>query len=141
MSAVTPALGGGMVVKVNSNIVKAASFQRRRSAGRIPLPTSGLTANADSVYEIPHAVGMVTTEIVIRAPYDTAAPFHSATYLLRPGKTVTAQFGMISTLLTPAISYKVADTTDSNEAERTGEWEAVLVQATDDTAGFYTEAA
>lgn len=140
MSAISPATGGGMVVKVNANVVKAATFRRNRSAARLPIPTSGLAATADSMYEVPHTVGMITTEIVITAPYDTATPFHSATYNIRPGKVVSAQFGMISSLVTPLINYVVERTTDENDAERLGQWEAVLVQATDSTAGYYTDA-
>lgn len=141
MSAITPAVGGGMVVKVNGNVVKAARYRRQRSAARLPIPTSGMSANADSQYEVPNTTGMISTEIVIGGPYDTAAPFHSATYLIRPGKEVAAQFGMVSTLLTPSVNFKVADTTDENEAERLGMWEAVLVPSTDSTSGYYTEAA
>jgi len=141
MAAVTPALGGGLVVKVGGTALKCEAFQRPRRGARLPLATSGLTANADGVYEVPHAVGMVTTEVVLRGPYDTAAPFHAAPYNIRPGVTVTLQLGQISTLLTPSINYKVEGSTDSNDAMRLGEWDATLVQATDSTAGTFTEAA
>jgi hypothetical protein len=141
MAQITPAVGGGMVVKVNGNVVKAGTFRRERAAGELPIPTSGMSANADSQFEVPFATGLIRTRIVITAPYDTAAPFHSATYLLRPGKEVTAQFGMISTLLTPSITFKVLSTTDDNDVETLGKWEATLVPKTDDTPGYYTEAA
>ena len=141
MAAITPAVGGGMVVKVNGNVLKAATFQRERAAAELPLPTSGLTANADGVYEVPFAVGMVRTRVTVTAPYDTGTSFHSATYLLRTGKTVAAQFGMTSSFLTPSVSFKVLSTTDGNQAEQLGEWQAVLVPSTDDTTGYYTEAA
>lgn len=139
MAAITPAPGGAMVVKVNSNVVKAGTFRRNRRGARLPIPTSGMTANADGKYEVPHDIGMITTELVITAPYDTAAPFHSVTYNLRPGMTVTAQVGMIASLLTPSINYKVESTTDENEAEALGRWEATLVPAVDSTAGYFTE--
>lgn len=141
MAAITPAGGGGLVVKVNGTVLKTEAFDRPRTAGRIPIPTSGMTANGDSEYEVPHTTGLISTEVMLRGPYDTAAPFHAAPYHLRPGKTVTLQLGQISTLLTPSINYKVERTTDRNQAERVGEWEAVLIQATDATAGTFTEAA
>jgi len=140
MAAISPAVGGGLVVKVNGSVIKCAAFERPRAATRLPIPTSGMTANADGQYEVPHVTGLITTEFVLRGPYDTAAPFHAAPYNLRPGMQVTMQVGQTSTLLTPTIYYKVERTTDRNEAERLGEWEAVLVQATDDTAGTFTVA-
>ena len=141
MAAITPAPGGGMVVKINSNVLKAASWQRARRATQLPIPTSGMTANADSQYEVPFTTGLISTQVVIRGPVNTASLFHLAPYHLRTGNTVTAQFGQTSTLLTPVINYKVADTSDEQDVERLGMWEAVLVPATDDTAGYFTEAA
>jgi len=141
MAAITPAVGGGMVVKVSGSVLKCEAFDRPRTGARLPIPTSGLTANADGKYEVPHAVGMITSEVMLRGPYDTAAPYHAAPYNIRAGVTVTLQVGQISTLLTPSINYNVERTTDRNEAIRLGEWEAVLVQATDSTAGYFTEAA
>lgn len=140
MAAVTPAIGFGMVVKVNGATVKAASFRRERSAGELPLPTSGLSANADSQYEIPETTGGIRTRVVISGPYDTAAPFHSDTYMIRPGKSVAVRLGMTSALLTPNVTYRVLSTTDSNEAEQLGRWEATFVPDTDSTAGYFTEA-
>ncbi len=137
MAAIAPAIGGGMVIKINSNVIKAAGFERPRAAARLPIPTSGQTANADGQYEVPHTTGMITTEFVLRGPYDLNAPFHAAPYNLRPGVTVTMQVAQ-QTLLTPSINYIVERTTDRNEAERLGEWEAVLIQGTDATAGYYT---
>lgn len=141
MAAITPAPGGGMVVKVNGSVLKAASWQRARRATVLPIPTSGMTANADGQYEVPNTTGLITTQIVIRGPYNTASPFHAAPYTIRNGVTVTAQFGQIAALLTPLINYKVADTSDEQDIERLGMWEATLVPATDDTAGYFTEAA
>jgi hypothetical protein len=141
MAAITPAVGGGMVVKVNGNIVKAATYQRERVAAELPIPTSGMTATADSQYEVPFTTGMIRTRIVITAPYDTAAAFHTATYDLRPGMTVAARFGMTSAFLTPNVTFKVHSTTDGNQAEQLGEWQSVLLPATDSTSGNYTEAA
>lgn len=139
MAAVTPALGGGLVVKVNSTVLKCEAFDRPRQGNRLPLATSGLTANADGVYEVPYAVGMVSTEIVLRGIYDTAAQHHAAPYNLRPGVQVTLQIGQTSTAMTPAINYKVDRSTDRNTAMEMGTWEASLVQATDSTAGSFTE--
>lgn len=141
MAAITPAPGGGMVVKVNGTVLKAASWQRARRATQLPIPTSGMTANADSQYEVPFTTGLITTQIVIRGPINTAALFHLAPYNLRNGVTVTAQFGQTSVLLTPVINFKVADTSDEQDIERLGMWECTLVPATDDTAGYFTEAA
>ena len=141
MAAITPATGGGMVVKVNGSTLKAATWRRQRAAGELPIPTSGMTANADSQYEVPVATGLIRTRIVITAPYDTGTPFHGAPYTLRPGVTVTAQFGQISTLLTPSINFKVLETTDENDVEQLGKWECTLVPYTDSTAGYFTEAA
>jgi len=141
MAAITPAAGGGMVVKVGGSVLKVEAFERPRNANRIPIPTSGMTANADGEYEVPHTTGLITTEVVLRGPYDTAAPFHAAPYHIRPGKVVTLQLGQISSLLTPSINYRVERSTDRQSAERVGEWDAVLVQATDSTAGTFTEAA
>lgn len=140
MSAVAPAIGFGMVVKVNGNIVKAASFRRQRNAGQLPLPTSGLSANADGVYEIPETTGGVRTQYVLSAPFDTGTPFHSNTYNIRPGKVVSVRLGMTSTLLTPDTNFNVLSTTDENEAEQLGRWEAVFTPSTDTSAGYFTEA-
>jgi hypothetical protein len=141
MAAITPAVGGGMVIKVNGTVLKGASFERPRSASRLPIPTSGMTANADGEYEVPNTTGLITREIMLRGPYDTATPFHGAPYHIRPGKTVTVQVGMISSLLTPSINFKVERTTDRQDVERLGEWEALLIPAVDSTDGYYTEAA
>lgn len=139
MSAIVPAVGGGMVIKVNGSVLKCQAFDRRRSAARLPIPTSGMTANADGKYEVPTEIGMISTEIVLRGPYDTSAPFHGAPYNLRPGVQVTVQLSQNGVLFTPSINYKVAESTDANEAERLGTWDAALVQATDATAGTFTE--
>ncbi len=136
MAAITPAIGGGMVIQINGTVIKAAGWDRPRAASRLPIPTSGQTANADGEYEVPHTTGMITTEFVLRGPYDTAAPYHGAPYNIRPGKTVTMRFGYTASLLTPSINYKVERTTDTDEVERLGEWEAVLIQGTDATAGY-----
>ncbi len=138
MAAVTPAPGKSMVVSINTTVLKSSTFRRERSGGEIPLPTSGLTADADGNYEVPHEVGMVTTTAVITSIYDQAAPHHAAPYNLRTGMTVSARFGMTAALLTPARNFKVMSTTDSNDAERTGLWECVLKPATDDSAGYFS---
>lgn len=140
MPAITPAIGFGMVVKVNGAVVKAASFRRQREAGQLPLPTSGLSANADSQYEIPETTGGIRTRYVLSAPFDTANPFHSNTYNIRPGKVVSVRLGMTSTLLTPDTNFNVLSTTDENEAEQLGRWEAVFTPNTDTTPGYFTEA-
>ena len=50
MAQITPAVGGGMVVKVNGNVVKAGTFRRERAAGELPIPTSGMSANSISFF-------------------------------------------------------------------------------------------
>lgn len=139
MAAITPAVGGGMVVSINGTTLKATSFRRERSAGELPIPTSGMTANADSQYEVPETTGLIRTRVVISAPFNTAAVFHGGAHLIRPGLTVSARFGMTSILLTPAVNYKVLSTSDGNNVDKLGEWECTLVPSTDDTAGYYTE--
>ncbi len=138
MSAVSPAAGKAMRVSVNGNVLKSSTFNRERSAGEIPLPTSGLTADADSNYEVPHAAGMITTTVRITSIFDTAAIHSSPPLSIRAGVVATLQFGMTAAILTPAISFVCLTTTDSNDAEKTGLWEATFKPATDDTAGNFS---
>jgi hypothetical protein len=140
MAAITPSVGGGMVVQFKATAMKAATWRRERVAGELPIPTSGMTANADGNYEVPHATGLIRTRVVVTAPFNSASTFFSTTFDIRTGMTVAARFGMSSTLLTPSINYKVLSTTDMQDVEKLGEWECTLVPATDDTAGYFTEA-
>lgn len=137
MAAVNNAPGKAMVVSINGNVLKSSTFNRQRQGGEIPLPTSGLVADGDSNYEVPHDVGMITTTVRLTTIYDQDAPPHAAPYNLRTGLTVTAQIGMTAALLTPAVTYKVMNTTDSNDAERTGLWECELKPASDDSPGYF----
>lgn len=140
MASITPAPGKGSYVKVKSAVLKAASWRRERTAGELEFPTTGMTADADGNYEVPHGAGLIKTVLVLSGPYDTAAAFHSATYDLRAGVVVNAQVGMVSTLITPAINYVVLSTTDENEAAALGRWEARLSPTTDTSAGYFTVA-
>ncbi len=138
MAAVTPAPGKAMVVTINGSPLKSSTFRRQKTAGDIPLPTSGLTADADSNYHVPHAAGMIETEITITSIYDTAGPFHNAPFNIRAGVTATVRVGMTAALQTPAITYVCMSTTDNDDAERTGLWEATFKPATDSDTGYYS---
>lgn len=139
MAAITPAPGKGSVVKVNSSVLKLATWRRTRTAGKLDYPTTGMTADADSQYEVPHAAGLIETSIVIEGPYDTAAPYHGTPYNIRAGTTQSFQFGHVAAgPLTPARNMVVLETTDENEAAALGRWTATVAPATDDTAGYFT---
>lgn len=139
MATVTPAPGKGSIVKCNSTVLKLATWRRQRSAGKLDFPTTGMTADADSNFEVPHAAGLVETNIVIEGPYDTATPHHGAPYNIRAGTSQNFQFGMLAAgPLTPNRSMVVLETTDENEAAALGRWSATLAPATDDTAGYFT---
>ncbi len=137
MSAVANAPGKAMIVEINGNVLKSSTFNRQRQGGEIPLPTSGLTPDADSNYEVPHDVGMIVTTVRVTTIYDTSAPPHAAPFNVRTGLTVTAAFGMVLGLVTPTVSYVVTNTTDSNDAERTGLFEFELKPATDSSPEYF----
>lgn len=138
MAAITPAPGKGSYVRVNSNVLKAATWRRERTAGELEYPTTNMTADSDGNYEVPHGAGLIKTVIVISAPYDTGSTFHSNTYNLRAGVTVNVQLGQVPTLITPAIPFVVLSTTDENDVAALGKWEARLAPATDASAGYFT---
>jgi hypothetical protein len=138
MSAIINAPGKAMVVSINASTLKSSTFTRQRQGGEIPLPSSGLDPDSDGNYEVPHDVGMIVTTIRVTTIYDQIAPPHAAPYNIRTGLTVTGQFGMTASLLTPAVLYKVMNTTDSNDAERTGLFEFELKPADDVSPGYYS---
>ena len=144
---ITPAIGAGMYVEINGEVLQAGSWRRNRKPGEIELPTSGLDPDQDGNYEMPHDTGFVKTTITVSAPYNQEAPFHDAPYNLRAGLDVIARFGMTAALITPEVLYRVMETSDQNEATASGkgEWECTLMpssQATSDTlpVGYFTEA-
>lgn len=138
MAGVADCPGKAMVVAINGTVLKSSTYNRQRQGGELPLPTSGLVPDGDGNYEVPHDVGMVVTTIKLTSIFDQNAPYHAAPYNLRTGVTVTLSIGMTAALLTPAVSYKVMDTTDSNDAEKTGLWECTLKPATDSSPGYYS---
>lgn len=137
MAAVANAPGKAMVVQVNGTALKSSTFNRQRQAGEIPLPTSGLTADADSNYEVPFAAGMITTTIRITSIFDINNPFYAAPFNIRAGVVVTLAIGMTASLMTPTVNMVILNTTDSNDAERTGLFEFELKPSTDTSPGYF----
>lgn len=139
MAVITPAVGKGSAVKCNTVVLKLASWERTRTPGKLPFPTTGMAVDADGNYETPHAAGLMDTVVVIEGPYDTGTPFHIAPYNIRAGTTQTFQFGQIAAgPLTPSSTYVVGTTTDGNKAAELGFWRAELWPATDTSAGYFT---
>ena len=139
MAVVTPAPGKGSAVTCNGTALKLTSWRRQRAAGDLEFGTTGMAADADGQYEVPHEAGLVNTSIVIEGPYDTAAPFHGAPFHIRTGLKQSFRFGMIAAgPLTPARTLVILETSDENEAAALGRWSATLAPTTDDTAGYFT---
>jgi len=139
MPDITPAPGKGSIVKCNATVLKLTTWRRTRAATRLPFPTTGMTADADSQYETPSEAGLIETTIVIEGPYDTTTPFHGAPYNIRAGTEQSFQFGQLAAgPLTPARTMLVVETTDENTAAELGKWQATLAPATSDTAGYFT---
>lgn len=139
MAVISPAIGKGSAVRVNTFTLKLTTWERTRTPGKLPFATTGMAADADSNYETPHAAGLVETVIVLEGLYDTLTPFHTAPYNLRAGVTVSAQFGQLAAgPFTPVSNYVVGTTTDGNRAAELGFWRAELWPATDTSAGYCT---
>ncbi len=138
MPGIAPTLGTGEYIEVNGAVLQAASWERNQNVNMMEFPVSGMTPNADGVFETPHDGNLNKTTISVRGPYNSALPFHGAPYALRKGAPCTARFGQSAALVTPIANYKVQSTRDGNDVVRHGEWEAVLVPADDGEIGYFT---
>jgi hypothetical protein len=138
MAVITPTPGKGSAVKCNGTILKATTWERTRTPGKLPFPTTGMAPDADGNYETPHAAGLIETGIVIEGLYDSALPFHGAPFSIRAGTTQSFQFAQVAAgPFTPASSFIIGPTTDGNKAAELGFWRAELWPATDTSASYF----
>lgn len=138
MATITPTLGTGMYVEINGSVMRAASFERSPAVTANEYPTSNMSANADGVFETPHAGNLSKTNVTIRGPFDASAPFFAAPFTIRKGVTVAIRLGQSAALVTPAVSYLVESTRDMIDVIRLGEWEATFKPTSDSDTGYYT---